>query len=46
LLIVKNGLSGEFWIEYLLPWVLIGCAEPPFIGLFVHDHDEAVVPDI
>jgi hypothetical protein len=46
LLIVNNGLVGEFWIEYLLPWVLIGCAEPPFIGVFVHDHDEAVVPDI
>ena len=45
MLIVKNGLFGEFWIEYLLPWV-IGCAEPPFIGVFVHDHDEAVVPDI
>jgi hypothetical protein len=42
--IVKNGLFGEFWIEYLLPWVLICCAEPPFIGVFVHDHDEAVVP--
>ena len=46
LLIVKNGLFGEFWIEYLLPWVLICCAEPPFIGVFVQDHDEAVVPDI
>jgi hypothetical protein len=46
LLIVNNGLVGEFWIEYLLPWVLICCAEPPFIGVIVHDHDEAVVPDI
>jgi hypothetical protein len=45
LLIVKNGLFGEFWIEYLLPWVIC-CVEPPFIGVFVHDHDEAVAPVI
>jgi hypothetical protein len=32
-------------IEYLLPWVIC-CVEPPFIGVFVHDHDEAVVPVI
>jgi len=45
LLIVKNGLVGEFWIEYLLSWVI--CVdEPPVIGVFVHDHDEAVVPVI
>jgi hypothetical protein len=29
----------------LLPWVIC-CVEPLFIGVFVHDHDEAVVPVI